>query len=142
MQSLRMLKLKPVSFQFIQEIDIKASPEKTWKALLNIGGWFNLMPGEGRSLKLEPWAGGRFFAKNGDVEHLFATVTYIESNKLIRFLGQMGMSHLPAMSAFIFELQPKGKGTLLRLGHRCYGLCDYDVKKRYQGGWKQLLVKL
>src|SRR3954471_10230668 len=112
MQPLRMLKLKPTSFQFIQEIEIKAPPEKTWKALVNIGGWFNLTPGEGPALKLEPWAGGRFFAKYGDIEHLNAIVTYIEPNKLIRFSGQMGMSHLPVMNAFIFELQPKGKGTL------------------------------
>jgi uncharacterized protein YndB with AHSA1/START domain len=137
-----MLKIKPGGFQFIQQIDIDASPQKTWKALINIGGWFNIAPGEGRSLKLEPWAGGRFYSKQGDIEHLNAIVTYIEPHKLIRFSGQMGMSHLPVISAFIFQLEPKGNGTLLKLCHRCYGMIDTEAKQRYSGGWKQLLAKL
>ena len=142
MQPLKMLKIKPGGFQFIQQIDIDAPPEKTWKALVSIGKWFNLGPNEGKALKLEPWAGGRFYAKYGDIEHLHAIVTYIEPNKLIRFSGQMGMSHVPVLRAFIFQLEPKGKGTLLKLCHRCYGMIDSEAEGRYRGGWKQLLPKL
>jgi hypothetical protein len=54
----------------------------------------------------------------------------------------MGVSHLPVNNVFIFELQPNGKGTLLKLCHRAFGFMDSGMKGRYTGGWKKLLPQL
>ena len=139
---LKMLKLKPVGFQTIQEIPIAAPPKKVWKTVLDVGSWFRFGPEQGPKQTLEAWAGGRWFMREANgTEALFGVVTLIEPEKLLRLSGPIGLSHLPVSNAMIFELQPRkdGKATLLRVGHRAFGFMDADVKSRYAGGWKQLL---
>jgi uncharacterized protein YndB with AHSA1/START domain len=139
-EPVKLRKLKAGGFQFIQEIRINATPQRSWKALLDIGRWFKFDPAQKPATKLEPWVGGRFFREEPDGESaLHATVTYFLPNKLLRLAGPMGMSHLPVNNVFIFELQPNAKGTLLKLCQRSFGFMDPDLKKRYTGGWKKLL---
>jgi uncharacterized protein YndB with AHSA1/START domain len=144
---LKMLKLKPVSFQFILETPIKAPPKKVWSTLLNPGKWFlfDLTQGPWPKSKFEPWPGGRWTMQYPDGTHdLAAFVTRIEPQKLLRLAGHMGQSHVPVNSAFIFELQPKdnGKSTLLRIGQRTFGFTTPDLKKRMTQGWTKLLGQL
>ena len=141
---LKMLKLKPAHFQLIQEVKIDAPPRRAWAALLDMGGWFRFDPTDTkRHCKCEPWVGGRFYAEYADGSSaLHAIITYIEPEKLLRLSGAMGLTHLPVSNAFIFELQPKGQGTLLRMCHRAFGYMDSEVGKRYGQGWKQLLPQI
>jgi uncharacterized protein YndB with AHSA1/START domain len=140
----KLLKLKPTWFQFIQEVKIDAPPARAWKSLLDVERWWKYRMFEGKSqLKLEPWAGGRFHESNRDgVEALHCFVTYIEPNKLLRMTGQLGLSHLPVNHVFIFELQPSGKGTILRFCQRSHGLMTADVEKGFKGGWPTLFKEL
>lgn len=141
---LKMLKLRADGFQFIQEVPIDAPPAKVWKSILDVSGWWGFGPAAQRpTVTLEPRAGGQWISRSRDgVEGLHATITYMEPGKLLRMQGQMGLTHLPVTSVMIFELQPRGKGTLLRMAQRTYGFMDPGVKKRYQGGWKQILPQL
>jgi uncharacterized protein YndB with AHSA1/START domain len=141
---LKLLKLKPGGFQFIQEVPIAAKPAKVWKTIMNVGKWWAFpMTGEKGKMKIEPYAGGRFYETNPNgVEALHAHISYLEPNKLVRFTGPMGASHLPITNTFIFELQPKGKGTLLRLCHRGHGMFTDGKAPKYEGGWKELLASL
>jgi len=142
-EPVKLRKLKAEGFQFIQEIRINASPQKTWKSLLNIGNWFKFDPTEKPRAKLEPWVGGRFYREEPSGEAaLHGIVTYFQPNKLLRLSGPIGMSHLPVSNAFIFELTPDKKGTILKLCQRTFGYMDPDLKNRYQGGWKKLLPQL
>ena len=142
---LKMLKLKTYAFQFIQELKIDAPPNRVWDSLLNVGGWFKFdtnAPSFGRKLELHP--GGRFFNEMPDGSMaLHAIVTYVEPGKLLRLNGQMGMTHVPVNSVFIFELNDrKGGGTLLRFCQRSFGYMDKDVAKRMKSGWGKLLPNL
>ena len=141
---LKMLKLKPTHFQFIQEVKVSAPPKRVWAALMKIDNWLRFQaPVKGRKATFEPWVGGRYYVQQPDgTSMLHLVVTYIEPGKLLRMSGPMGLSHLPVCNAFIFELQPKGKGTLLRFCQRSFGYMDADVGKRYAGGWKQLLQQI
>ena len=142
---LKMLKLKPVSYQFIQEIPIDAPPKKVWKTILNISKWFNFGPDDQQKHTLEAWPGGRWFAEMSDgSQDLHGIVTRIEPNRLLRLSGPIGQSHVPVHNVAIFELQPKkdGKTTLLRLGHRSFGFNDAESSKRFAGGWGQLLPNI
>jgi uncharacterized protein YndB with AHSA1/START domain len=144
---LKMLKLKADGFQFIQELPIDAPPKKVWASLLKIDKWFGMEPDRKLWSKgtLEVWPGGRWFAKSHDgVERLFAFVTQIEPEKLLRLSGTLGVSHLPVNSVFIFELQPRdgGKSTLLRFGQRTFGYITPDIKKNFPTGWKKMLPNL
>jgi hypothetical protein len=38
-----------------------------------------------------------------------------------------------------YNLEPKGKGTLLKLSHRATGEVTQDTEKNYGGGWQDLL---
>jgi uncharacterized protein YndB with AHSA1/START domain len=140
---LKILKLKPGGFQFIQQVKVAAPPAKVWKTLLRVDRWWFYTMVQGGKNKLEPWAGGRFYevAPNG-IEALHCTVTYIEPNKLLRLSGPLGMSHLPVLHVFIFELQPDGKGTLLRFCQRTYGNLTPKMKEDFQGGWPALFKEL
>jgi uncharacterized protein YndB with AHSA1/START domain len=143
---LKILKLKPAHFQFIQELKIDAPPKRVWAAILDVGGWFRFGPGkeDKTKRKLEPWVGGRFIAEDPSdgSSSLHTVVTYIEPGKLLRMTGPMGMSHVPAHNVFIFELQPRGTGTLLRFCQRTFGYLTANVSRDYQGGWKQLFAQL
>lgn len=146
-QPLKMLKLKPTHFQFIQELKIDAPPKRVWQTILNVDGWFGFTSGDTKSKRtLEPWVGGRFFAEDASdgSSSLYMVVTYIQPEKLLRLAGPMGMSHVPTNNVFIFELQPEkdGKATLLRFCQRTFGYLTEDVGKNYQGGWKQLFGQL
>jgi uncharacterized protein YndB with AHSA1/START domain len=141
---LKMLKLKPTHFQFIQELKIEAPPQRVWATLLDVGNWFRFDTGAmSSSGKLELWPGGRFYVERQDGSaSLHAIVTHIEPEKLLRMSGPMGLSHLPAHHVFIFELEARAKGTLLRLCQRSFGYMDATVGKRYGQGWRQLLSQL
>lgn len=142
---LKMLKLKAVSFQFIQELKVEASPARVWKSLLNVGDWFRFDPKQSnKARKLEAWPGGRLYGEYADGSSmLHAHVTHIEPGKLLRLSGQMGNTHLPMHGVFIFELQPRGKnGTLLRFCQRTFGYLDDGVKERMLAGWGKLLPRI
>jgi uncharacterized protein YndB with AHSA1/START domain len=139
-----MHKLKETAFQVIQETPVAAPPKKVWKVILNAEKWFQFSD---RKVKqtLEAWPGGRWIMHQPDgAEVLFGFVSLVEPEKLIRIWGPVGLSHLPSTTALIIELQPKkdGKETLLRLGMRTFGYLDKDVKKRYSGGWTQLMKQV
>jgi uncharacterized protein YndB with AHSA1/START domain len=142
---LKLLKLKPTGFQFIQQVKIDATPARVWKILIDMPGWFRFDPAIKKKIgKCEPWVGGRFYGTYPDGSSmLHAIITRIDPERLLRMSGPMGLSHLPVTNAFIFELSPQGKGgTLLRLCQRTFGFLDADVKKRYAEGWKYLLPQM
>lgn len=144
---LKMLKLKPQGFQFIQEIPIDAPPAAVWKALLDMGNWFGFkdMP-DFPKMKLEPHVGGSVTASNtdGSVQMFHGVVGHLEREKLLRINGPMMMTHLPVTNAMIWELVPSkdGQATTLRFCQRTFGYITADLKKNFQGGWNKLWPNL
>ena len=94
---------------------------------------------------MELKAGGQWLMEAPDgTLSLMATITHIEPNKLIRFSGPIGLSHLPVNNVIIYELQPKdgGKSTLLRTGQRLFGFITADIEMNYKKGWEGLLQSI
>ena len=142
---LKMLKLKPAGFQFIQELKVEAPPKRLWESLLDVRGWFTFgPPSQNKGRNLEVWPGGRFYHVLSDgTQMYYGIVTHIEPGKLLRLSGPMGNTHMPLESVYIFEIQPRGtNGSLLRFGQRTYGYIDKDLAKRMKGGWGKLLPQL
>src|SRR4051794_37395484 len=94
---IKMLKLKPTQFQFIQELKISAKPQRVWRSLLDVQNWFRFGPANDGSVRhMEPFVGGRFWGEYPDGSTaLHAIITYMEPNKLLRMSGPIGLSHLP-----------------------------------------------
>ena len=144
---LKMLKLKPTSIQFIQEIPVDAAPKKVWASLLDVNKWFFFDPNSPNPAKhtLDMRPGGQWTSVHKDGTSTYmGTVSYFEPGKLLRLSCQLGMTHVPVSSVIIFELQPAadGKKTLLRVGTRMFGLLGPDVKKNFKNGWGRLLGQL
>ena len=141
---LKMLKLKPTGFQFIHETPIKAPPQKVWNTLIHPETWFFFENEDPGKQSFDPSAGGRWIVENEGIASFMGTVTHVETGKLLRLSGPMGLSHLPVSNVFVYELQPgkDGKSTLLRTGQRTFGFLTPSVKKDYSGGWKQLMAKV
>lgn len=141
---LKELELKVTGFQSIQEISIAASPEKVWATLANPNNWFGFDPDKSKWPKsaMDFKVGGQWIMEGPDgSKYLMATITHLEPNKLIRFSGPVGLSHLPVNNVMIFELQAKdgGKSTLLRTGQRLFGFITSDIEGNYQKGWGSLM---
>ena len=127
-----------------QEVRIEAEPTRVFDALTTeIGAWWNHRFSEApKGIYLEPKVGGRFYEEFNEKEEgaLYATVTYLERGKKLRMAGPMGMSG--AVTGVVdFELEPKGKATLLKLSHRVIGEVSDETKKGYTAGWQELLNK-
>jgi hypothetical protein len=109
---LKLLKLKPTGFQFIEELPIEASPKKVWSSLLKVEKWFRFDPDPKKASKhtFEATAGSRWLSTNWEGNTVcHGTVTYVEPGKLLRVEGQIGATHLPVTTVVIFELQPQAE---------------------------------
>ena len=143
---LKLLKLKPTGFQFIEEFPIQASPKKVWSSLLKVGKWFRFDPDPKKASRhtFDATAGSRWTSETWEGNTIFhGTVTYVEPGRLLRIAGQIGATHLPVTTVVIFELQPEAGGkTTLRLGQRSFGLIDAEMQTRTANMWKRLLPQL
>lgn len=131
------------SFHIEQEVLLKVPHTKAWKSLLGVDArWCHRYRPHSR-LILEPKAGGRF-AETGPKGFgvLFGTVTYVETRRLVRLNGPLGMHGLPVTSVYSYELSEVAGGTLLRLTHHATGLLDPDWAGSHESGWRELLKQL
>lgn len=128
-------------FQIEQEVEIAASSDAVFRALTEgIDGWWVHRRFDAPStVRLEAEIGGSFTetTDNGDAA-LWATVTEMHPNELLRLTGPMGMTG-PVVGVIEYQLKPRGDGTLLRLSHRAFGDIDDETRDNYESGWQMLL---
>jgi uncharacterized protein YndB with AHSA1/START domain len=137
------MKLEDMTLDVTQHVEIKASPEKVWPAVLNQLGKDNTRP-DGVSLKaeLEPRAGGRWWRNRGNgIEHLWGFVQAIKPNELLEISGPMFMSY-PAMNHVEVKLEKIAGGTKVTLRHRAVGMIDPEHKKGVTQGWNHMLQQM
>src|SRR6266851_4611886 len=122
-----------------QEIHVKASIEKTFESLLAELGPEGTRPdGTSMQMKIEPWAGGRWWRDLGDGNgHLWAHIQAIKRPTLLEMYGPLFMSY-PVMSNLQYRLSEVDGGTLLAFHHTALGLILEDHRKGVAGGWKHI----
>jgi len=123
-----------------EQIEIKASPQQAFEALLARLGPQNVSPGgQSMHMKLEPWPGGRWFRDLGDNHgHLWGHVQVIKPPELLEITGPLFMSY-PAVSHVQFRFTESGQGATLSLQHQALGLIDPAHREGVQQGWNHLL---
>lgn len=126
-----------------QQITIDAPPAKVFEALTKrISAWWGapyLIAQGARDLIVEPKIGGRVYEDWGaGAGALWATVTGLKKNEHIEWTGRIGMGGA-VVGVVAYNLEPKGKGTLLKLTHRAAGEVTPDTERNYGGGWQDLL---
>jgi uncharacterized protein YndB with AHSA1/START domain len=126
------------------EIEIAASPEQVWKALVeDTTFWwpksFYTGP-KAKGFHIEPRLGGRGYEDwGGDAGVIWFQVFAINPPHSLDLQGCMAVPYGPAHTLLHLELEAKGKGTMLKLSDSTIGLnkgCDGGGSKL--DGWKQL----
>ena len=120
-----------------KEIEIDASIETTWAAVLEELGPGSQMPdGTPFPIVLEPWPGGRWFRDLGNRNgHLWGHVQVIKPPTLLEISGPMFMSY-PATNFVQYRLTAIGRRTKLTLQHRAIGLITEEHRTGVQHGWQ------
>lgn len=123
-----------------QHIEVKGAADDVFKSVLNrLGEGFVRADGESLQMKLEEWAGGRWFRDRGEgVQHLWGHVQVIKAPALIELSGPMFMSY-PAINHLEVKLDRVDGGTKVTLRHRAIGLIDPAHREGVSQGWQGLL---
>jgi hypothetical protein len=122
-----------------QEIDVRASLDATFAALLDQLGPYNDTP-DGRPLpmRLEPWPGGRWYRDLVDNNgHFWAVVQAIKRPTLLEFHGPLFMSY-PVVNNVQYRLSALDGGTLIKFHHKAFGVISDDDRTGVVTGWTHI----
>ncbi len=123
-----------------QHVEVKATPEKAFAAVLHRFGKGNTRPdGQSLELLLEPKVGGRWYRDRGNgIGHLWGFVQVIKAPTLLELSGPMFMSY-PAINHVEIKIEPVTGGSRVALRHRAIGMIDPDHRKNVGTGWSHML---
>jgi hypothetical protein len=128
--------VEDLTLEVRQEVQVKASLEKTFDALLLELGPHNVTPdGREMALKIEPWPGGRWYRDLGNGDgHCWGYVQAIKRPTLLEFYGPLFMSY-PVSNNVQYRLSEKDGGTLIEFRHTALGLVTEDHRAGVVKGW-------
>jgi hypothetical protein len=137
------MNLEDMTLDVEQQIDIKASPEKAFAAVLHRLGKGNTRPdGESLQLDLEVKPGGRWYRDRGNgIGHLWGFVQVIKPPTLLELSGPMFMSY-PANNHLEVKVEKTSGGSKVTLRHRAIGMIDPQHRKGVGTGWKHILESI
>ncbi|MGA2923453.1 MAG: SRPBCC domain-containing protein [Candidatus Sulfotelmatobacter sp.] len=134
------MKVEDLTLDVEQHIDMKATPEKAFAAVLHRLGKGNTRPdGQSLDLELEPKAGGRWYRDRGNgIGHLWGFVQAIKPSSLLELSGPMFMSY-PVINHVEVKIEPVSGGCRVSLRHRALGMIDPEHRKSVGTGWNHML---
>ncbi len=137
------LSLESMSLIVTQEIQVKATLEKTFAALLEQIGPENDTPdGRKMPMKIEPWPGGRWYRDLGENNgHLWGHVQAIKRPTLLEITGPLFMSYA-AVSNVQYRLSEDHGGTLVRFHHKALGMIEDEHRRGVMQGWTHILARI
>jgi uncharacterized protein YndB with AHSA1/START domain len=137
------LSLESMSLIVTQEIQVKATLEKTFAALLEQIGPENDTPdGRKMPMKIEPWPGGRWYRDLGENNgHLWGHVQAIKRPTLLEIGGPLFMSYA-AISNVQYRLSEEQGGTLIRFHHKALGMIEDEHRRGVTQGWTHILARI
>jgi hypothetical protein len=133
--------LEATTIHIAQEIEVHASIDVTFAALLDQLGPYNETPEpKPMPLKLEAWPGGRWFRDLGNGNgHYWGTVQAIKNPTLLEICGPLFMSN-PVINNLQYRLKETGGVTLITFRHQAFGLILEEYRNA-KDGWKYIHEK-
>jgi Activator of Hsp90 ATPase homolog 1-like protein len=137
------MNLEDLTLDIEQHLDIKATPEKAFAAVLHRLGKGNTRPdGQTLQMLLEEKPGGRWYRDRGNgVGHLWGFVQVIKAPSLLELSGPMFMSY-PATNHVEVKVEPTSGGSRVTLRHRALGMIDPEHRKGVGTGWAHMLAQV
>lgn len=134
------MNLDDMTIDIEQHTDIDGSMEEVFKsALRNLGENNKREDGESMQMRLEEFAGGRWYRDRGEgIQHLWGHVQVIKPPTLIEISGPMFMSY-PAINHLELKLVENDGRTTITLRHRAIGMIDPEHREGVKEGWKEFL---
>src|SRR5712692_10359324 len=131
--------LDSLTLNITQDIQIKASVDATFDAILAELGPANLTPeGQPMPMLLEAKPGGRWFRDlGGDNGHFWGHVQAIKRPTLLEITGPLFMSY-PVVSNVQYRLSEVDGGTLIKFHHTALGLIQDDHRAGVGKGWTHI----
>jgi hypothetical protein len=135
--------LEDLTLDLEQHVDINASPEKAFAAVLHrLGKGSTRLDGQSLEMLLEPKPGGRWYRDRGNgIGHLWGFVQTIKPPTLLELSGPMFMSY-PAINHLEVKVEAAGKGCRIVLRHRAIGMIDPQHRKGVTQGWGHMLAQM
>jgi len=134
--------MESLTVNITQEIEVRASLEVTFAALLEQLGPENETPEQKMPMKLEAWPGGRWFRDlGGNNGHFWGHVQAIKRPTLLEICGPLFMSY-PIISNLQYRLSEADGGTLIKFHHEAMGIIPEDLRKNVSTGWHSVHVRV
>ncbi len=132
------LTLEATTIHVAQEIEVRASIEATFAALLDqLGPYNETQPNTPMPMKLEAWPGGRWYRDLGHGNgHYWGTVQAIKKPTLLEICGPLFMSN-PVMTNLQYRLKESGGVTVITFRHQSFGLV-LEEYRNVKSGWGHL----
>src|ERR1700722_1588868 len=112
--------IESLTLVIVREIQVNASLENTFEAILEQLGPENETPERKMPMKVEAWPGGRCYRDLGDGNgHLWAHVQAIKRPTLLEFTGPLFMSDA-VVSNLQYRLSESKGGTLIKFHHKAF----------------------
>jgi hypothetical protein len=140
--SLSALSLENSTIHIAQEIEVRASIDATFAALLDQLGPYNETDvNKPLPMKLEAWPGGRWYRDLGDSNgHYWGTVQAIKRPTLLEICGPLFMSN-PVITNLQYRLKESGGVTVITFRHQSFGLILEEYRKSREG-WNYIHEKV
>ena len=131
--------IEDMTLSIAQEIQVRATLEATFAALLEQIGSQNVTPdGKPMPLKIEPWPGGRWYRDlGGEDGHFWGNVQAIKRPTLLEITGPLFMSY-PVISNVQYRLSEKDGGTLITFRHTAFGFIQDEHRGGVGKGWTHI----
>ena len=130
--------LEKLTLNLTKEIQVKASIENTFEAMLEQLGPENETPQTKMPMKIEAWPGGRWFRDlGGNNGHYWATVQSIKRPELLELCGPLFMS-FPVVNNMQYRLKKVEDGTLISFRHTAFGFIPDEVREGITHGWANM----
>jgi uncharacterized protein YndB with AHSA1/START domain len=127
--------IESLSLIITQEIQVQASLETTFEALLEQIGPENESERGKMPMKIEPWPGGRWYRDLGDDNgHLWGYVQAIKRPTLLEITGPLFMSY-GVVSNVQYRLSEENGETVIRFHHKAFGLIQDEHRRGVTPGW-------
>jgi hypothetical protein len=132
------LSLESNSIQIVEEIEVRASIEVTFAALLDqLGPYNETQADKPMPMTLEAWPGGRWYRDLGDNNgHYWGSVQAIKKPTLLEICGPLFMSN-PVINNLQYRLKESGGVTTITFRHQSFGLI-LDEYRNAKNGWAHL----
>lgn len=128
------ISLEDATIQITEEIEVRASIDVTFAALLDqLGPYNETEVNKPMPMKLEAWPGGRWYRDLGENNgHYWGAVQAIKKPTLLEICGPLFMSN-PVINNLQYRLKESRGVTLITFRHQAFGLILEEYRKAKQG---------